>query len=328
MIGCSYVEQMTLRQFEIFAAIVETGRFTGAAKKLYLAQPSVSQQIQSLETELGERLFIRLKNRKVLITEAGKILKEHIDLILRQAQLAKMEIAGLSSEPAGEIRLGIGGHQLTSMLPPALSKFHGAYPKVRVDIVNATTPQILDALRSNTMDIGLINAPVPGLELRTEIVLKEELVFVLHASHSIASREFVDAKEIKTFPLILYDRTTSSRQRLNDFFIDAQIQPTVVFELSSVEAMKSMVAAGLGATIIPASAMLDDRRSPLRMVRIRHAPLSRSLCIAVPLLPRLPRVVDGMTVLLRELFAQIQIIVDQSLGEKPKPKKDQRSRSV
>ena len=319
---------MTLRQFEIFSAILETGRFTGAAKKLYLAQPSISQQIQSLEEELGEPLFIRLKNRKLLITEAGRILKEHVDLILRQAQLAKMEIAGLSREPSGEIRIGIGGHQLTSMLPPALSKFHSSYPKVRVDIVNATTPQILDALRSNTMDIGVVNAPVSGSELRTEVVLTEELVVVVHAENPMATRKILNAKDIEKIPLILYDRTTSSRQRLNNFFAEAGITPTVVFDLSSVEAMKSMVAAGLGATIIPASTMLDESRRVLKLVRIRYAPLSRSLCIAMPPLSRLPRVVDAMTLLLKQLFGQIQTIVDGSLAQSLGPKKTRKHRSV
>src|SRR5581483_9284635 len=111
---------MTLRQLEMFKAIVETGRFTGAAERLYVAQPSVSQQINLLEEELGARLFLRLKNRKLIVTEAGKILKEHADIILRQCQLVQMEISSLTAEPTGTIRIGIGGHQLTSMLPPAL----------------------------------------------------------------------------------------------------------------------------------------------------------------------------------------------------------------
>jgi LysR family cyn operon transcriptional activator len=319
---------MTFRQLEIFAAIVETGRFTAAAKKLYLAQPSISQQIHSLEEELGEPLFTRLRNRKLLVTEAGRILKEHVDLILRQAQLARMEIAGLSSEPSGEIRIGIGGHQLTSMLPPALGRFHASYPKVRVDIVNATTPQILEALRNNSMDLGIVNAPVSGSELHTELVLTEELVVVVHAENPIASRKVVDAIDILNIPLILYDRSTSTRLRLNDFFVQSGITPTVVFELSSVEAMKSMVAASLGATIIPASAMLQESRRVLKSLRLRHAPLSRSLCIAVPLLPRLPRVVDAMIVLLKERFRQIQKLLDTALPRNSSQRKFHPSRSA
>jgi LysR family nitrogen assimilation transcriptional regulator len=96
---------MTLRQLEVFSAIVETGRFTAAARKLYLAQPSVSQQIHALEEELGDRLFVRLKNRRVELTEAGKIFKEHSDLVLRQCELARMEVSALSREPSGQIRL-------------------------------------------------------------------------------------------------------------------------------------------------------------------------------------------------------------------------------
>src|SRR5216684_6537807 len=103
MIGSCYQTarvNMTIRQLEMFKAIVETGRFTGAAERLYVAQPSVSQQIKLLEDELGARLFLRLKNRKLIVTEAGRILKEQADVILRQCQFVQMEISSLTKDPA------------------------------------------------------------------------------------------------------------------------------------------------------------------------------------------------------------------------------------
>lgn len=298
---------MTLRQLQIFSAIVETGRFTAAARKLYLAQPSVSQQIHALEDELGDRLFVRLKNRQVELTQAGKILKQHSDLVLRQCELARMEISALSREPSGQIRVGIGGHQLTSMLPPAVSAFHSVFPKVSVDIVNSTTPQIVELLRGNGLDLGVVNFPIQVPELRTRFLFTEELLVVVQAKHPLARKRMIESRDLAALPLVLYDHSTSTRRRLEEYFRSIEISPAVVVELSSVEAMKSMVAGGLGATIIPASAMLDGAENRhLRGLQIRGRPLTRSVGMAMRQLPQLPSVMDTMADFIRIRFDEIK----------------------
>jgi LysR family transcriptional regulator, cyn operon transcriptional activator len=297
---------MTLRQLEMFQAIVETGRFTGAAEKLYVAQPSISLQIRQLEDELGATLFMRLKNRKVILTEAGKVLKGHAEVIFRQCQTVKMEISALTNDPAGQIRIGLGGHQLTSMLPPPLAAFHQKFPKVHVDIVNSTTPRLVELLKSNQLDLGVLNLPINGRELRTEVMFTEDLVVVVSKKHIFASRHDIEPGEIGTLPLVLYDQTTSTRQRLDDFFAQHGVRPNIAFELSSVEAMKSMVAAGLGATIVPQSALLSGENTKLlHSMKIRGTILSRSVGLARPVMPRLPMVIDWMAAKLKERFHQI-----------------------
>ena len=294
---------MTLRQLEIFSAIIETGRFTAAARKLYVAQPSVSQQIRALEEELGEPLFIRLRNRKLHLTEAGKILKGHADLMLRESQIAQMEIASLSREPVGQIHIGVGGHQLTSMLPPALSAFRSKFTKVSVDIFNGTTPQIAQMLRTNHLDLGIVNFPVDIPELRTELLFTEELVVAVRPSDPLSRKRRIEPDQIAQLPLVLYDRSTSTRQRLDKFFRQHDITPNVVIELSSVEAMKSMVAGGLGAAIVPASALLN---SELRGATIKGRPLAASVGVAMPMLPRLPKVLDSILELIKTRFREIK----------------------
>jgi len=303
---------MTLRQLEIFEAIIETGRFTIAAQKLHVAQPSVSQQIQLLEEELGEQLFVRLKNRKFHVTEAGKILKEHSDVILRQCKVARMEISSLSKEPVGQIRIGIGGHQLTFMLPPALIAFHQRYPRVSVDLVNGTTPQLVDMLKANRLDLAVINFPIAPGDLRTHSLFTEELVFVIRRCDARPKQTHVDAREIAKWPLVLYDQGTSTRQRLDNFFRELGVTTTVLLELSSVEAMKRMVKAGLGATIIPSSSVLEELDArELVALRINGRPLTRSVGIAMPVLTRLPKVIDGMFLLIQERFREIKGLLDR-----------------
>jgi LysR family cyn operon transcriptional activator len=316
MIGCSYrswfkhqriTNNMTLRQLEMFRAIVQTGRFTGAAEKLHVAQPSISQQIRQLEEELGTMLFVRQRNRRLVLTEPGRVLNEHANVIFRQCESAKIEISALTSEPVGQVRIGLGGHQLTSMLPPALIDFHQKFPKVSVDIVNSTTPQLLDMLKSSQLDLAIVNFPVNSREVRTEMLFTEPLVLVLTSKDPLARRNALEPREISQLKLVLYDQSTSTRRRLDEYFAQHGIRPQIMFELSSVEAMKRMVQAGLGATIIPNSAMLGRRRSDgLSVLRIRGNGLTRSVGLACPLLPRLPNVMKWLTERLRQRFAEIE----------------------
>ena len=296
---------MTLRQLEMFNAIVETGRFTGAAERLYVAQPSVSQQISLLEEELGAKLFLRLKNRKLIVTEAGHIFKGHADVILRQCQVARVEISSLTESPSGTIRVGLGGHQFTSMLPPALVSFHARFPKICLDIVNATTPQLLQMLKLRQLDLAVVNFPIQSRELRSLLLFTEEMVLVVPKTHPLSGKQSVGPAQLSNLPLILYDQSTSTRARLDSFFRENQVVPQIILELSSVEAMKNMVEAGLGASIVPESAVLLNSGKISRL-RITGRQLTRSVGLAMPTQQNLPTVMETMINLLKERFQEIQ----------------------
>jgi DNA-binding transcriptional LysR family regulator len=297
---------MTLRQLEMFVAIEEARSFSKAADKLHVAQPSVSQQIRALEEELGERLLVRLRNRKMYVTEAGKTLRRHADHILRQVEILRMEISALTKEPAGEIRMGIGGHQLLWMLTPALGRFKLKFPKIRVDLVNSTTPQIIELLKSSTLDLGVVTFPVESDKIRTELLYSEEMVVAVQKSHPLAKRRLITTDEIGRLPLVLYDQSTRTRARLDEFFRQEKISPQIVFELSSVEAMQMLVEAGLGATIVPlSSAIGGSLRRSLKYLMIDGSPLVRDVGVTMSQYSRLPTVTNALLELIRNRFQEI-----------------------
>ena len=299
---------MTLRQLEIFVTIVGTGSFTRAGEKLHVAQPSISLQIQQLEDELGERLIFRMRNRKMFLTEAGKVVKKHADHILRQSDVLRMDVASLTQDPAGEVYVGIGVYQLISTLAPVLSPFHKRFPRVRVDITNATTPQIIDLLKSNGLDLGIVILPISDKDLRTQVLFSEEMVVVVRKSDTLAQKREIGAAEIGHLPLVLYDQKTRTRARLDEFFRREGISPTVVLELSSVEAMEMMVEAGFGATIIPASAVKAlPYRDTLQPLRIRGKPLARDVGVAMTSFPRLPKLIDELLRLIQEKLGEFGV---------------------
>ncbi|MEW5979586.1 MAG: LysR substrate-binding domain-containing protein [Acidobacteriota bacterium] len=291
----------------MFMAIVESGSFTKASEKLHVAQPSVSLQIHLLEEELGELLFLRMRNRTIQLTEAGKMLKERADLILRQFQIARMEISAISREPTGQIRIGIGGHQLTSMLPPALRDFRLRYPRIHVKLVNGTTPHIVELLKTNNLDLGVVTFPLSTDELRLESLFSEDMVVVVKKPHPLTRKQTISPAELASLPLILYDESTRTRTKMDQFFRDAKIAPQAVLELSSVQSMLMMAEAGLGATIIPASAMLGAReRGGLHTLRISGRRLTREVGIAMPKVSPLPRVVEDMLRMVSQRFREIR----------------------
>jgi DNA-binding transcriptional LysR family regulator len=273
---------------------------------LYLTQPSVSQQIKSLEEELGETLFVRSRARELQLTEAGRILREHADSVLRQCEMAIMEIGSLNRDPSGRVRIGVGGHQLTSMLPPALSALHARFPKVCFDIVNSTTPQLIEMVTSNRLDLAIVNLPIDAPGLRIKVLFTEEMVVAVRRSDPLARKKSISPAEIGRLSLVLYNHTTSTRKRLDRFFHEANLSPKTMFELSSVEAMKRMVEAGLGATIVPWSALAAPwERHELCGLRIQGSPLKRQVGTALPALSRMPRVIDEIVKLIEENLARV-----------------------
>jgi DNA-binding transcriptional LysR family regulator len=218
-----------------------------------------------------------------------------------------MEIAGLTREPSGEIRIGIGGHRLTSLLALALRAFQIRFPKIRLDIVNITTPQAISLLRAGNLDLGVITLPVNATDLRTEKLFSEELIVVVRRSDPLAKGNYITPAQIATLPLVLYDHTTSTRAQLDGFFQREKIAPKVALELSSVETMEIMVEAGFGATIVPASTVLGtlvERR--LCALRIKGRPPTREVGFATTHFSRLPKVVEELCRLIRDRFQEIR----------------------
>jgi len=297
---------VTLRQLEIFLAIGRSLSFSKAATMLHVAQPSVSQQIRQLEEELGARVFFRLRNHKIHLTEAGKVLKESAERILREAQTLRMKVSISAGEPSGEIRIGAdGGHQLTSRLLPALRQLHDQFPRAQIAILNGTTTELLERLKSNALDIGVVTFPIRVKGLRAELLFTEEMLVVVRKDHPLAVKRAIAPAELGKLRLVLYDRTVRIRPHLDEFFKRQGFRPEIAIQSSSVDAMLMMVGAGFGATILPATEILGSAyQESLHPLRIRGSPLTRKMGVVIPDSPRFPSIVDETLRLMRQQFRE------------------------
>lgn len=271
---------MDLHQLRVFHAAVKNGGFTRAGEELHLSQSTVSQHIKLLEDELGCPLFLRV-GKRVQVTEAGKTLLPYAERIFRDLKNAEMAVREMNALRRGTVRLGVGPTTLTYRLPPVLAEYKRRFPEIDLIVLAGTTEFLLEALRSQRLDLAIVmpTGPQPGLTLRP--LGREEMVIVVHRDHPFARRRTIEPFELATLRFILYEKNTVMQNFIDRFFHALGVEPAIAMEVENNEAIKSLVRAGLGCSILPLCALAGEPGdSPLTMLRIKGRPLVRQLRLA------------------------------------------------
>lgn len=271
---------MDLHQLRVFQAAVKYGGFTRAGAELHLSQSTVSQHIRLMEEELGGPLFMRV-GKRVLVTEAGNVLRQYTDQILRDLKNAEMAIREINSLRRGTVRLGVGPTTLIYRLPHVLRDYKRRFPDIDLIVLAGTTEFLLESLRSQHLDLAIVMAtdPQPGLAITP--LGSEELVVVLNREHRLARQRTLDAADLAGLRFILYEKNTAMQSLIDRFFESLGVTPQIAMEVENNEAIKSMVRVGLGASILPLCAVAQEPAdSPLRILRVKGRPLMRELGLA------------------------------------------------
>lgn len=258
-----------------FADVAELGSFTAAAARLNLTQPAVSLQVRQLERRLGVRLLERV-GRRALPTLAGEELLEHARRIEAAVGDAIAAMARHRAEAAGRVRIGTGATACIYLLPPALRTVRAARPALQIIVHTGSTPEILDAVEENRLDLALVTLPVPGRALVVTPVVEDEQVAIFPADGTPPPAEVTPAA-LAERPLVLYETGAHTRRLIDAWFLDGGLTPKPVMELASVEAIKEMVGAGLGCAILPRLAVGGTGARPDLVARPLAPPLYRQL---------------------------------------------------
>ncbi|HLV81151.1 MAG TPA: LysR family transcriptional regulator, partial [Chthonomonadaceae bacterium] len=160
---------MELYQLEAFEAVILHGSFTRAAEALSLTQPAVTRQIAALEAELKTRLFDRL-GRTVHLTAAGEMLHRYAEEIVRLAREALHAIADIEAGTAGRLAVGASSTLATYVLPPLLRRFRESHPRVEISVHTGVSAQVVEMVRANEVDIGLVTGEVHDPALQATIL--------------------------------------------------------------------------------------------------------------------------------------------------------------
>ncbi len=241
---------MELYQLEAFEAIVAHGSFTRAAEALSLSQPAVTRQIAGLEAELKTPLFDRL-GRAVQMTAAGEALHRYAETMMRLSQEARQAVADVSAGEAGRVSVGASNTLATYVLPPLLRQFRQARPRVEIAIQTGVSAQILELVRAGEADIGLVTGEIRDPLLLTTFLAEYETRVVVSVGHPLARLTSVSASQLAGSPLILMESGTNLRTYVDRLLNEAGVEEQVALELDNVEAIKRMIEAELGISLLP-----------------------------------------------------------------------------
>lgn len=244
---------LNLDHLATFRLVASRTSFSGAADVLGLSQPAVSLQIRQLEHTLKTRLVERT-GRGIRLTAAGTNLLLHIDNIDQAVSAAVSSVAATMQEVSGTITLGTGATACIHLLPPVLEQLRHEHPLLTVRVRTGNTQDILRAVEDNRIDIGLITLPAAGRSLHISPVIEEEFRVITQESKT-GAKTSITAAELHTLPLIIFESGSGTRALIDGWFQAQGISVQPVMELGSIEAIKRMVQAGLGYSIVPGMAV-------------------------------------------------------------------------
>jgi DNA-binding transcriptional LysR family regulator len=263
---------MDLRHMRYFLAVAEERNFRRAAERLHMAQPPLTRQIRSLETELGSTLFVRTA-KGVELTDAGTALLEEVPNILKLARQAKDKTQRAARGLAGQLHVGIFGSAVLHVIPLMLARFHAERPGVRIELHDMTKNEQIQALRERRIMVGF-NRLVPNeSDLTVEVVLRERLLVGLHESHRLCAKKRITLRDMEGEPMILYPNAPlpGLAQRIVNAFRRERVRIRVEHEVDDVLTCVALVSSGFGLCITTESA------ASLRLPGIVYRPLNSRL---------------------------------------------------
>ncbi len=278
---------MKLDQLRSFEAVARIGHFTRAAEELYLAQPSLSRQIASLEAEVGTEL-LRRAPAGVTLTAAGEVLLPIARRMLADAGAARQQLDELAGLARGSVRLGAPPTLCVSLVADVLAAYRAAHPGIELHITEAGSRSLVQAMDEGALDLALVvtrgaQSTAPATELVP--LLSEELVVISSAEAGGDAGERgrplgtgVTLVQLATMPQVVFNRSYDLRVATDAAFAAAGLAPTIAVEGAEMDAVLRFVERGIGVAVVPAMVVID--RPGLRSTRLVRPQLSRTVALA------------------------------------------------
>jgi LysR family transcriptional regulator, nitrogen assimilation regulatory protein len=266
---------MDVRQLKYFVGIVEAGSVSRAAFQLNIAQSALSQQLLSIEAELGVKLLIRGPNGMSL-TDAGEVLYRHARSILRHVEIAADDVRSTDMTPSGTITLGLPRVLSRMLALPLFSAITTEHPKINLIVTDGISSTLKERLINGRLDIALLFIRPSERGLRAQYVLTEEL-FLVTASPDVPDE--ISFAELANLPLMLPSSSNTIRRAVEEAFAEREMPWSLVAEANSVDLLREAVKEGTAHSILPRAAMFGEIRGKSRFVRISSGELTRPLSL-------------------------------------------------
>ena len=274
---------MQIAYLRTFVEVVQRGNFSAAAQALGISQPAVSQQMRSLEEDLGVQLLLRGRRGPVGLTAAGETVLAFARSTLAAYDALCAELRRLRKEIAGMLRLAASTTPGEYLVPQLLAAFRGQYPGVEAEVRVSDTANVVQLVLSGECDLGFIGAPVeqPGLVL--ERLAADEVVLAVYPEHPFARRERVSWEEVIAQPLIVREEGSGTRHTVEQALAaQGKVLPreSVALTLGSMQAVVQAIRDGLGVGFVSAFAVTRGSSAErLPTVAVEGLTLARDLFV-------------------------------------------------
>jgi DNA-binding transcriptional LysR family regulator len=242
-----------LRQLRYFVTVAEERNFTRAAQRLHIAQQSLSQQIQTLERQLGVTL-LRRSSRGAEPTDVGTVLLREARAVLARADRAVEAVRSAALGEEGTLRVGFLSSVANYLMPPVVRLFHDRHPAVRLEAEEMPVAALVAGARDGSLDAGLSRPPLVD-DLEVEEILREPVAAVLPEGHPLSGREALTLADLADEPWVLTARSSWPpwHRKYDEDFARVGYRPRVVQRGTSPQNLLALVAAGVGVTRLPLS---------------------------------------------------------------------------
>jgi LysR family nitrogen assimilation transcriptional regulator len=278
---------MEIRALRYFQTVAMCGSYSRGSELLHISQPAVSRMIRSLEEELGIPLF-RRHGHGVSLTDAGQMLLERGQILLRQLEQTKAEIRGGKASPSGIIAFAIPSAAGCILVPALVERFGAAFPNVALNIAGGFSGNIHEWLVRGKVDLACVHDPVQQRGFEITPLIREEVYLVGTPGTFPFERNFVRTADLARIPLILPSRPNTSRRLIDTWIAQESILLNVKFEVDDHYISRALVKRGIGFTLFTRGAIDADLRRgelqalpfqppaywPLALITSTHMPRS------------------------------------------------------
>ena len=296
---------MADRRLQVFHAVAKHLSFTKAADALFMTQPAVTFQVRQLEEQFNTRLFDRAQGR-ITLTPAGMVAFQYAEKILALSGELEARLKELSGHESGPLLIGASTTIAEFLLPGIVGEFKRLHPGIVPRLLVANSVQVQERVAERSLDIGFIEGDSHLATLTSEVCCEDELQVMCAPGHALAALDVVEPRALLEHGFITREPGSGTREVVDHYLRKHGVAPDalhVVMEASSPEALKGLVATGVGFTIMSRAAVAKEVRLG-ELVPVPLAPrLIRNLSLVYPKERMHSRTVNAFTAFARERLA-------------------------
>jgi LysR family transcriptional regulator, low CO2-responsive transcriptional regulator len=275
------VQNATLHQLKVFAAVARHNSFTRAAEELFLTQPTVSMQVKQLAKTVGLPLFEQV-GKKLYLTEAGKELYATCQDVFERMSRFEIAIADIKGLKQGTLRLA-AVTTAKYVIPRILGPFCQRYPGIDISLTVTNHQYLLDAMTANQNDLYILSQPPEDVDVKVHPFLENPLVVLAPRNHPLANEKNIPLSRLAEEPFIMREPGSGTRKEVQRLFDQENLQLKMKLDLGSNEAIKQAVAGGLGVSVLSKHTLaLEGASSQIVMLDVQGFPIERHWYVVYP----------------------------------------------